>query len=53
MFDDAIRDTLTGSAGQDLFFTDNDDPLEALRDTITDRTTSANKAEKALDIDAP
>jgi Ca2+-binding RTX toxin-like protein len=52
VFDDAVRDILTGSAGQDLFLGDNDGPL-SLRDSITDQTTSGAKAEKVFDIDTP
>ena len=51
VFDDATCDVLTGSSGQDLFLADNDNPLRALRDRITDQIMTGNKAEKLYDID--
>lgn len=51
VFDDGALDVLTGSAGQDLFFADNDSTTVGLRDQITDPVTNGSKAEKLFDID--
>lgn len=47
VFDDGVRDYLTGSSGQDLFLADIDSSNSSKRDTIRDKASN----ESLLDID--